>query len=57
MNPNILALREANLEGWIDSRKFPVRSYLFSIRKDFITDIYGLAVYVKEELPFAQDLY
>ena len=31
-------------------------SYLPLIRKDCITHMYGLAVYVREELPFAQDL-
>ena len=33
-----------------------MKGYLPLIRKDFITHMNGLAVYVKEELPFAQDV-
>ena len=33
-----------------------MRGYLPSIQKDSITHMHGLAVYVKEGLPFAQDL-
>ena len=33
-----------------------MRGYLFLIRKDSSTHVHGLAVYVKEGLPFAQDL-
>ena len=35
---------------------FFVRSYLLLIQKDSVTHMHGLAVYVKEGLPFAQDL-
>ena len=47
---------EANLDDSIDSGNFIVRGYLPLIRKDSSTHIHGLAVYVKEGLPFAQDL-
>ena len=54
--PDILALCEANLDDSIDSGNFSVRGYLPLIRKDSSTHTHGLAVYVKEGLPFAQDL-
>ena len=53
---DILALCETNLDDSIDSGNFSVRSYLPLIRKDSITHMHGLAVYVKEGLPFARDL-
>ena len=53
---NILVLFETNLEDSIDSGNFSVRGYLPLIRKDSITHMHGLAVYVKEGLPFARDL-
>ena len=34
-----------------------VRGYLPLIREDSFAHLYGLVVYVKEGLPFAQDLY
>ena len=40
----------------IDSGNFSMKVYLPLIRKDSITHMYGLAVYVKEEFPFARDL-
>ena len=40
----------------IDSGNFSVRGYLPLIRKDSSTHMHGLAVYVKEGLPFARDL-
>ena len=40
----------------IDSSNFSVRGYLPLIRKDSSTHMHGLAVYVKEGLPFARDL-
>ena len=55
-SPNILALCEANLDDSIDSYNFSVRGYLPLIRKDFITHMHGLAVYVKEVLPFEWNL-
>ena len=54
--PDILALCETNLDDSIDSGNFSVRGYLPLIGKDFSTHMHGLAVYVKEGLPFARDL-
>ena len=48
-------LYETNLDDSIDSGNFSVRGYLPSIRKGSVTHMHGLAVYVKEGLPFAQD--
>ena len=55
-SPDILALCQANLDDSIDSGKFSVRGYLPLIQKDSSTYMHGLAVYVKEGLPFARDL-
>ena len=55
-SPDILALCQTNLDDSIDSGTFSVRGYLPLIRKDSSTHMHGLAVYVKEGLPFAQDL-
>ena len=55
-SPDILAVCETNLDDSIDSGNFSVRGYLPLIRKDSITHMHGLAVYVKEGLPFAWDL-
>ena len=55
-SPDILAPCEKNLHDSIDSGNFSVRGYLPLIRKDYSNHIHGLAVYVKEGLPFAQDL-
>ena len=55
-SPDILALCETNLDDSIDSGNFSVRDYLPLIRKDSSTHMHGLAVYVKERLPFARDL-
>ena len=52
---DILALYETNLDDSIDSGNFSVRDYLPLIRKDSSTHMHGLAVYVKEGLPFAPD--
>ena len=54
--PDILALCETNLDDSIDSGNFSVGGYLPSIRQDSSTHMHVLAVYVKEGLPFAQDL-
>ena len=56
-SPKILALCETNLVDSIDSGNFSVRSYLPLIRKDSITHIHGLPVYVKEGLAFARELF
>ena len=55
-SPDILAICEANLDDYIDSGNFSVRGYLPLIRTDFSTHVHGLAVYVKEGLPFGQCL-
>ena len=55
-SPDILALCETNLDDSIDSGNFSVTGYLPLIRKDSDTHMHGLAVYVKEVLPFARDL-
>ena len=55
-SPDILALCETNLDDSIDSGNFSVRGYLPLIRKDSSSHMHGLAVYVKEGLPFARDL-
>ena len=55
-SPDILALCEANLDDSVDSSNFSVRGYLLLIWKDSSYNIHGLAVYVKEGLPFAWDL-
>ena len=54
--PDIMALSETNQDKSIDSGIFSVMGYLLLIRKDSITHIHGLAVYVKEGLSFARDL-
>ena len=56
-SPDILALCETNLDDSIDSDNFSLRVYLALIRKDSGTHMHGLAVYLKEGLPFALDLY
>ena len=55
-SPDILALCETNRDDSTDSGNFPVRGYLPLIRKDSSTHMHGLAVYVKEGLPFERDL-
>ena len=55
-SPDILALCKTNLDDSIDSGNFSVRGYLPLIRIDSNTHMHGLAVYVKEGLPFARDL-
>ena len=55
-SPDFLALCETNLDDSIDPGNFYVRGYLPLIQKDSSSHMHGLAVYVKEGLPFAQDL-
>ena len=55
-SPEILAPCETNLDDSIDSVNFSMRGYLPLIRKDSITHMHCLTVYVKEGLPFARDL-
>ena len=49
-SPDILALCETDLDDSIDSGNFSVRGYLPLIRKDSITHMHGLALYVKKGL-------
>ena len=56
-SPDILALCETNLDDSIDSGNFSARGCLPLIQKDSSTHVLGLAVYVKEGLPFAQRLF
>ena len=55
-SPDILALCETNLDDSIDSGNFSLRGYLPLIRKDSITHMHGVTAYVKEGIPFAQEL-
>ena len=55
-SPDILALFETNMDGSIDCGNSFVRGYLPLIQKDSSTHMHGLTVYVKEGLPFVQDL-
>ena len=55
-SPDILPLCETNLDDSIDSGNLSVTGYLSSIRKDFVTHMHRLVVYVKEGVPFARDL-
>ena len=56
-SPYILAIYETNLDDSIDSDNFSVSGYLPSIRKCSASHMLGLAVYVKEGLPFTRDLF
>ena len=50
--PDILALRVTSMDDSIDSGSFSVTGYLPLIRKDSVTHMDGLAVYLKEGLSF-----
>ena len=54
--PDILALCKTNLDDSIDSGNFSVKVFCPLILKDCATHMHDLAVYLKEGLPFAQDL-
>ena len=54
--PDIIALCETNLDDSVDCGNFSVRGYLPLIWKDLSTHMHGLTIYVKDGLPFAQDL-
>ena len=54
-SPDILAICEINLDDSIDSHNFSERGCLPLIRKDS-THMHCLALYVKDGLPFAQNL-
>ena len=55
-SPDILALCEINLEGSVGSVNFSMRGYVPLIQKDSVTHMHGLAVYMKEGLPFTRDI-
>ena len=55
-SPDIHALCETNHVNSIDSGNLSVRGYLPLIQKDSATHMHGLAVYLKEGLPFPLDL-
>ena len=55
-SPDILAQCETTLDHSIDSANFSVKSSIPLIQRDSTTHMHGLAVYLKEELPFARDL-
>ena len=52
-----LALYETNLDDSIGSGNFSVRGHLPLIQKDSVTNMHGLAVYMKEGLLFARDVF
>ena len=53
--PDLLALCKTNLDNSFDFVNFSVTGYLPLLRKDSVTHVHGLAVYVKEGLPFPLD--
>ena len=55
-SPDILALHETNLDDSIDSGNFSVTGYLLLIQKNSSNHMHGLAVYVKEGLPWDMSL-
>ena len=55
-SPKMLAVCETNLNDSMDSGNFSVRIYFPLIQKNSVTNMDGLADYMKEGLPFAQDL-
>ena len=55
-SPDVLALCETNLDNSINSGGFSGKSYLPLTQKDSSTHMHSLAVYAKEELPFAREL-
>ena len=54
--PVILAICETKFDDSMDSGYFAVWAYLPLIQKDNVTHMHGLALCVKEALPFAWDL-
>ena len=55
-SPDIFAVWGTNLDDSIEPGNFSVSSFLPIIQKYSTTHMHGLAVYVKEGLPFAWDL-
>ena len=58
LNPTVLKFLLCVRQTWVTQLilAISVRGYLPLIRKDPSTHMHGLAVYVKEGFPFAQDL-
>ena len=56
-SPNILVLYETTLDDSIYSCNFSVKGYLTLIWKGSVTNMHGLAVYMKEGLPFIWNLF
>ena len=56
MNLSLNQTLLTNLDDSVDSSNFSVTGYLSLIRKDSITHMHGLAVYIKERLPLVKDL-
>ena len=48
-SPDILAKCDTTLDYLVDSDNFSVRGYLLLIRKNSVTHMHGLAVFVKED--------
>ena len=53
---DILALWDTNLDDLIDSGNFSLEGYFTLVWKDSVTHMLGLAVYVKEHLPFVREV-
>ena len=54
-SPDILALCDTNFNNSINSGSFTVMGYFPLMRKDSVTHMHDLAVYVNKGLPFPQD--
>ncbi|CAE1168972.1 unnamed protein product [Acanthosepion pharaonis] len=54
--PDILALCETNLVSSIPSSDLSIPGYLPLLRKDSLTHMHGLSVYVKDHIPLAREL-
>ena len=57
LNSPDIVLHETNLANSIEFSSFFMTSYISVIRRYSVTYMHGLAVFAKEELPFARDLY
>ena len=51
-SPDTLALYETNLDDSVDSGNFSLSGYILLTQKDSTTHMHGVAVCVKERLPF-----
>ena len=55
-SPDMLALCETNLDGWIASTYFSFTIFFSLIWMDSRSHMHGLSIYVKERLPFCMKL-